>query len=511
MKNPLRLLFTRTMIYGSAIIIKLLILFAVIMSLQTKHVWFYQVSILISAAVVLYIINDNSNPAYKIAWIVPIMMFPLYGGIFYVLFGKYRPKRKFKKKLGELRGMMDRVIGKNADVLEEIEEDCIAGGNQSRYITNYAKFPPFKNTKTEYYPIGEDMYESLKQQLEKAEKYIFMEFFIVEEGVMWDGIFEILKRKVREGVDVRFMWDDFGSILRLPKDFKKKVESFGIKCEIFNPLRPMFTLRLNNRNHRKIVVIDGHTGFVGGINIADEYINKVQKLGHWKDTAVMLKGEAVWSLTVMFLSMWNMQSKTEEDYKKYRPETQKDRKAENDGYVQPYTDNPLDSESVGENVYLNLINKAEKYVYITTPYLIIDNEMVTALKNAAKSGVDVRIITPFIPDKWYVHAVTRAYYNILMESGVKIYEYTPGFIHAKSFVVDDRYAVVGTINMDYRSLYLHFECAVWMYKCSCIKDIKEDFIRTMGASTAVSFDEIRKIKWWQKLGRAFLRAFAPHM
>ena len=353
------------------------------------------------------------------------------------------------------------------------------------------------------------MFESLKTELKKAKHYIFLEFFIVEEGKMWNEIFEIFKEKVKEGVDVRSIWDDFGSILLLPKDFQQKVEVHGIKCGLFNPLRPMLTLRLNNRDHRKIVVTDRHTGLVGGINIPDAYINVKKKLGHWKDTAAILKGEAVWSLTIMFLTMWDSIKEQEEDYEPYRPSVHLKEYVETDGIVQPYTDNPLDGEIVGETVYMNLITKAEKYIYITTPYLIVDNEMITALSNAAKTGVDVRIITPHIPDKWYVHPVTRAHYNILTECGVKIYEYTPGFIHAKSFVDDDEFATVGTINMDYRSLYLHFECGVFLYTSKCIKDIKEDFLKTLEVSQEITLEEMKKIKWCQKFFRAILRAFAP--
>jgi len=347
--------------------------------------------------------------------------------------------------------------------------------------------------------------------LKKAEKFIFLEYFIIEEGVMWNSILDILKQKAEEGVDVRVIYDDAGCIFKLPYGYNKKLESMGIKCRVFNPLVPLLSSRINNRDHRKIAIIDGHTGFTGGINLADEYINEYEKFGHWKDSAIMIKGEAVWSMTVMFLSMWNYLDGSNEDFNKFKPDIEPLEESCKDGYVQPFADNPLDDETVGEIVYLNLINKARRYVYITTPYLIIDNEIITALTSAAKGGVDVRIITPYCGDKWYVHEVTRSYYRTLIESGVKIYEYTPGFIHSKTFVVDDEYGVVGTINMDYRSLFLHFECGVWMYKCRTIRDIKKDFNDTLKMCREITIEELNEIKWYKTLERMILRIFAPLM
>ena len=328
---------------------------------------------------------------------------------------------------------------------------------------------------------------------------------------MWDTILEILKEKVKQGVEVRVIYDDMGCIMTLPYRYDRKLEALGIQCCVFNPFIPVLTSRLNNRDHRKICVIDGHTGFTGGINLADEYINAYEKHGHWKDTAVLLRGEAVWNLTVMFLSMWDYIHGINEDFAPYKPSVHLTEQVESDGYVQPYSDNPLDGESVGETVYLNLINRAKRYVYINTPYLILDNEMATALRMAAKSGVDVRIVTPHIPDKWYVHAVTRAYYQMLLESGVRIYEYTPGFVHAKTFVVDDEYATVGTVNLDYRSLYLHFECGVLLYRSSSVAAVKEDYLKTLEVCQDVTLEECRRVPLIRQLGRAVLRVFAPLM
>ena len=302
-----------------------------------------------------------------------------------------------------------------------------------------------------------------------------------------------------------------GCITTLPNKYHEKMEKLGIKCQVFNKFIPILSIIVNNRDHRKITVIDGHTAFTGGINLADEYINEIVRFGHWKDASIMIKGEAVWNLTVMFLQVWNFVGFNREDYNKYRPKMYHSDDFATDGYVQPYGDSPYDNELVGENVYLNIINKAKDYIYINTPYLIIDNELVTALTLAAKSGVDVRIVTPFIEDKWYAHIVTRAYYAQLIEAGVKIYEYIPGFIHSKTFVCDDEIGVVGTINMDYRSLYLHFECGVFLYKTKSVMQIKEDFLNILEVSQNITLEDTKKVKWFNRFLRAILRVFAPLM
>ena len=349
------------------------------------------------------------------------------------------------------------------------------------------------------------------EELKKAKHYIFIEYFIIEEGFMWDSVLDILIKKVREGVDVRVIYDDFGCICKLPHHYDEKLRELGIKCVVFNPVTPVVTVRHNTRDHRKILVIDGHTGFTGGINLADEYINRVERFGHWKDASIMLKGDAVWSLTVMFLQTWNFYNNFIEDYDNYRPEKFKVEEIESDGYVQPYGDSPLDNERLGEFTYLNMINRAKDYIYINTPYFIVDNEITTALELAAKSGVDVRIVTPCVPDKWYVHILTRSYYEQLISVGVKIYEYTPGFIHSKTFVCDDELGVVGTINLDFRSLYFHFECGIWLYKTKSVMEIKEDFLKTLDVCHEVTLEECRNVKWYIRIIRSFLRVFAPLM
>ena len=509
MKKILRFITQRVVITALLIVLQALLLFGFIWKLDNYFVYFYASSVLLSLLITLGIINSKSNPAYKIAWLIPILLFPVFGGLIYLLFGSDRTGRYLRKKLQGIGTEMDNVIGEahRRSGAEQLPPDA---ANQSRYISHCAYCPPYQNTTTEYLPLGEVKFERMVEELKKAKHYIFLEYFIIQEGKMWNTILDILRQKAAEGVDVRVIYDDMGCIMILPTGYDKTLEQMGIKCRIFNPFVPILSSRFNTRDHRKICVIDGNVGFTGGINLADEYINAYEKHGHWKDTSILLKGEAVFNLTVMFLSMWDYLDGTtgKTDYSRYYP-TVWDENAK--GYVQPFADNPLDDEAVGETVYLNLINKAKRYVYITTPYLILSSEMLTALTSAAKCGVDVRIITPHIPDKWYVHAVSRSHYQPLIEAGVKIYEYTPGFIHAKTFVVDDDYAVVGTINLDYRSLYLHFECAVWMYQTPSVAQVRDDFFKTQQISQEITLEECRSLSFPRRLGRSVLRVFAPLM
>lgn len=508
MKKILRFLTQRVVLTALLILIQALLLFGIIWKLNNYFIYFYAFSVLLSLLLTLRIINNKSNPAFKIAWLIPILLFPVLGGLVYLVFGSDRTGKYIRNKMGRIEKEMQDGISKanERSGIEKMPPDVV---NQSHYISNSAHCPPYKNTTVEYLPMGEVKFERMVQELKKAKRYIFMEYFIIQEGTMWNTILDVLEEKAKEGVDVRVIYDDMGCILTLPTGYEKTLREKGIQCQIFNPFIPILSSHFNTRDHRKICVIDGNVGFTGGINLADEYINGYEKHGHWKDTAILLKGEAVFSLTTMFLSMWDYLIKKEgEDYAAYYPDSW-DENAQ--GIVQPFADNPLDDEAVGETVYLNLINKAKRYVYITTPYLILSNEMVTAMNTAAKSGVDVRIITPHVPDKWYVHAVSRSYYEMLVEAGVKIYEYTPGFVHAKTFVVDDEYAVVGTINLDYRSLYLHFECAAWMYKASCVTDVRNDFLKTQQMSQEITLEECRNISIPRRLGRSVLRVLAPLM
>lgn len=510
--NLIRKLFShRVAFIFIPMLLQLIFLIAVIRRFNEYFVFFYGASVLLSLIVVLWIINKKDNPAYKIAWIIPILLFPIFGGLFYIIFGGDKLSKHIKQKMKFIVDKTKDVLAHNDSVLDEIALQDELARNQSRYIQNYGFYPPQCNTQTEFLPIGEVKFAKLLEELSKAERYIFLEYFIIEEGLMWNSILDILVKKASQGVDVRVIYDDAGCLFTLPYGYDKKLEKMGVKCCIFNPLIPLLSPRLNNRDHRKITVIDGRVGFTGGINLADEYINKIDKHGHWKDTAIMLKGEAVWSLTVMFLTMWDYLRGVDEDFSKFKVDYAAEKEIGCQGYVQPFADSPLDDEPVGETVYLNLINKARHYVYITTPYLILNTELEKALTSASKAGVDIRIITPHVPDKWYVHEVTKSFYKSLVESGVRIYEYTPGFMHAKNFVVDDEYGIVGTINLDYRSLFTHFECGVWMYRTSSIKEIKKDFLGTLQVCTEITMDDFNNIKWYQTLTGSLLRIFSPLM
>ena len=506
-----KILFSRTAVCIIGILFQLAYLMSVFWTLGTYYTYSYLIFEIIGILLTIYIISSEMNPSYKIAWIIPILVFPVFGVMFFLFFGNSGSKNRLFLRMSEFNEEERRLLPQNRELLDSIYADSPVIGKQASYLFDYGGYPVYTNTEVFYFPLGEDKFGVLAEELRKAEKFIFLEYFIIREGIMWNTILDILEKKASAGVDVRVIYDDMGCLMTLPFNYCEKLEEKGIKCKAFNKFRPIWSSKMNNRDHRKIVVIDGHTAFNGGINLADEYINERERYGHWKDSAVMLKGEAVRSFTVMFLTMWNYLSDIKHDCCDGFLTQNEDISCRKGGFVIPFTDSPSDSEPVGENVYLNIINNAEKYVYITTPYLIIDNEMTSALTLAAKSGIDVRIITPHIPDKWYVHAVTKANYKKLVRQGVRIFEYTPGFIHAKNFVSDDSMAVVGTINLDFRSLYLHFECATWLYKAECIPHIKEDFLDTLEKCREITVNDCLSVNIFTRIGRTLLRLFAPMM
>ena len=455
-------------------------------------------------ATCLFIMWRDYNPAYKISWMFFIGLLPSLGVVCYLLFGDKRPSRRMRNTMApqEKEHAPDLV---QVDDLSDIE-GTRASGTVS-YISGTGGFPAWKNTAVRYYPLGDDMFKDMLEDLKAAKKFIFLEYFIIGEGYMWNSIEEVLKEKAEAGVDVRVIYDDIGSMKALPKNFNKRLESEGIRVITFNPVLPLISFAYNNRDHRKITVIDGNIGYTGGANLADEYINRISRFGHWKDAAVRLEGNAVWNFTVMFLNMWNSFRKNDADYERYRPE---EKKTETTGTVQPYTDSPLDEEHVGEFVYMDIINQARKYLYIFTPYLLIDNEMETSLILAAKRGVDVTIVTPHIPDKPLVFAITRSNYSALLKAGIRIMEYTPGFVHSKVFIADDRIASVGTINMDFRSFFFHFEDGVLLIDCPCIEDIRRDFEETFKKCTLVTPDFMSE-RFIGRVFGLFLRVLSPLM
>ena len=456
----------------------------------------------------LYLFNSEMDSSAKLTWMFIISLFPVVGSLFLAYTQSNIGNRKLTEKVSRsIENTMD-DLPQDESVLSELAADNSGIYDLNNYINRSGCFPIYKNTDVTYFPIGEKKFSAMLEELEKAEDFIFMEYFIIDEGYMWGRILEILARKASEGVDVRVMYDGMCDISTLPHNYPKLLELHGIKSKRFSPLRPFVSTHYNYRDHRKILVIDGKVGFTGGVNLADEYINEIERFGHWKDTAVMLKGEAVSSLTLMFLQMWSITQSSETDYSP----AQISYKAENaEGYVMPYCDCPLDDDKVGENVYIDMLYHANNYVHIMTPYLILDDELKMALKYAGQRGIDVKIILPGKPDKATAYALAKRHYKVLLDSGVSIYEYTPGFVHAKTFVSDDTKAVVGTINLDYRSLYHHFECAAYMYKTPCISEIEEDYQETLTKCTQVTYESIKNEPFHYKALGIVLKLLAPLM
>lgn len=459
----------------------------------------------LSILIVLAIIMYSKRLSNDLIWIILILLFPLVGTLLYIILGRNKYRSKVLKRINKNITSGKKYLLQDDDIKEELNKNDLG---QLKYISEFTGFRVSKNNKIKYYSLGDYVYPVMLEKLKKAKKFIFMEYFIINKGKMWQGILDILKEKANQGVDIRIIYDDMGSIAMLPKNYPKELEKFGIKCIQFNKLSPFAGIIMNNRDHRKMTIIDGHTVFSGGINISDEYINIDSRLGVWKDNGIMIEGEAVWNFTVMFLQMWNSFRNDDDDYTKYKYEFKE--KYKENGYTVPYGESPLDNIITGEDVYLNIINQAKRYVYIYTPYLIIDTDMINSLILASRRGVDVRIIVPGIPDKKIVYDLTSSYFSTLIAGGVKIYTYTPGFVHSKVFISDDEVATVGTINLDYRSLYLHFECGIYMKDTNVICDIKNDILDSISKSHEVKFEEV-KYKFLKSLWQAILRIFAPLM
>ena len=463
---------------------------------------------LVSLLVVLHVVISKNKPAYKISLTFLIFMFPLFGGIFYLLYKSNAVWRGLHKRTEQINKASAEFFRLPETAVDEAKAKMPEFSTQISYADGYMGFPVYKNTQMSYYRLGEDMFAALCEDLKKAERYIFLEFFIVKEGKMWSAVEEILTERAAAGVDVRFIYDDMGSLYGFSDDRIEELLGKGIKISVFNTFVPFISSVQNNRDHRKIAVIDGKTAYTGGINLADEYINEIERFGHWKDTAIRLCGDGAWGFTVMFLQMWSLCEDIDEDYRRYYPDNVK--KVENGGFVLPYTDSPIDNERLGEHIYKQMIDGSREYLYITTPYLIVDDDLISALRLAAKSGVDVRIITPGHGDKFLVHFTTRSYYELLMEAGVRIYEYTPGFIHSKTFVSDGRRAVVGTVNLDFRSLYLHFECGALVYDDAVTEDVKNDFLDTLEVCHEITAEDC-KCSLLVRFFRSVMRIFAPLM
>lgn len=506
-KKLARIFFSQKTTIIFLLILQIIFIASMILGALEYTQWIYYLLTALGLVLAAYIINQDVNPAYKLAWVVPLLAIPLFSTIaYFILTNQYSTRRAREAHMKKCKDTAP-FLKQSEKVMKQLREENEVQAGLASYLDRFAGYPTQKDTSVEYFGTGMQMFHAMLRELRTAKKFIFMDFFIIGQGEMWSAIEEILVNKAQQGVDVRLMYDGMGSLDLLPLRYDKTLREKGIKCHVFNPFKPLLSSIQNNRDHRKICVIDGNTAFNGGVNLADEYINRKERFGYWKDTAVMLKGEGVWNFTMMFLQLWEILDSHPDDYNKFRPTVSGElRQAK--GYVAPFGDSPLDAENVGEMVYLNIINNARDYVYITTPYLIPNNELVTALEYAAKSGVDVRIITPGHPDKWYCRSIAWSYYRDLLELGVKIYEFD-GFIHAKNFISDDKAAVVGSINLDYRSLYLHFECATYMYGTGTERKIRKDFEDTLKRSKEITLFDCDKRSLFSCAVSAVLRMMAP--
>lgn len=450
-------------------------------------------TLLVTAVMMVYLLNQDMNNSVRIPWLVVTALAPVLGVLLFWYTKEDVGHRMLKKRLLELEGQTRSQLPQNKKTGKALDADCPGAASLAQYLRGRGGgFPVYENTQVTYFPSGEAKFAALLPQLESATQYIFLEYFIIDEGLMWGRILEILARKAAQGVDVRVMYDGTCEFSTLPRDYPRRLEALGIQCKVFAPVTPFVSTHYNYRDHRKILVVDGRVGFTGGVNLADEYINHIEKYGRWKDAAVMLEGEGVRTMTALFLQMWSIQREPEfaQFLTRPLPETQAN------GFVIPYGDCPLDGERVGEMVYIDLLNRARRSVHIITPYLILDGELETALRFAAERGVDVHLILPGKPDKWFAYALAKTHYLPLLSSGVKISEWVPGFTHAKVMIMDGQEAVVGTINLDYRSLYHHFENAVWMRGVDCLPRIEADFQDTLAQCRTV--EPTRQSVWQGK-------------
>ena len=503
----LKWLFKRTTIMILLAVVEIVVMFMALNWFGTQTAWVEALLRVLSLVIVLAINKNSRHLSSDMMWIFLIILLPVVGTALYLLLGANLISSRTYRGIVRSTADAKRYYRQDPEVLEEMCAKMPAMSGQFRYISENAGFPFYRNTGFDYYGLGEEGYPAILEALRGAREFIFLEYFIIEEGKMWNGILDILEEKARAGLDVRVIYDDMGSIGTLPYAYARELEKRGIRCLPFNRINPLIGIIMNHRDHRKIMVVDGQVAFSGGINLADEYINEITKYGHWKDNVIRVTGEAVWSYTVMFLTHWNALRPEDADFGVFRRTALP---GEADGYVAAYGETPLSQENTAQNIYVNILNQAVRYCYIITPYLIIDTELENALILAAARGVDVRILTPGIPDNKLVWCITRSYYRQLIEGGVRIFEYTPGFVHAKVFVADDRIATVGTVNLDYRSLYLHFENGTCLCDSEKVMDIRRDWEQAAGLSKEIT----KKDAGYHPLSEfvlSVLRVFAPLM
>lgn len=493
-RGLLRIIFSRTVIITALLLVNFSLLFALLFELFEGITLVFGGLAVATAIMLIVILNSDDDPAFKLSWCIMVAVLPLFGIILYTFFHFDLGSRVHQKMLQKsMQASVPFISDSPSAVMDLLQEDSGTSA-LAKYLQQHANAPAYGSTEVCYFPLGEDKFAQMLRQMEQAKEFIFLEYFIVYPGHMWDSILEVLSRKAKEGVEVRVLYDGMNAFTNLPYDYPKKLEQLGFHCKMFSPVRPFVSTHYNNRDHRKIAVIDGHTAFTGGINLQDRYINQEEVFGHWKDTAVMVRGEAAKGFTLMFLQMWNATEREQS----YEPYLRTVSATSAPGLVIPYGENPTSKERVAKNVYLHILNQAKSYVYIMTPYLILDSQMSDALQFAAKRGVDVRIVLP-------------SHYRELTNAGVKIYEYTPGFIHAKVFLSDDTCGTVGSINLDYRSLYLHYECAAYLYKVPALTQIKSDFEDTFSKSQLVTPDDVKKQSLPCRLLGAILKVVAPLM
>ena len=507
-KGVIHMIFSRFGIILLLLVIQVLFLLGLFFKFRQLAPHYLGFATLFYLVMIVVLVNSDHDASAKITWLIVMMVFPVFGALLYLYTSVELGHRALKKRMLSIMARTRQAIPQEQRVLEKVEAASPELADLQYYVNHTGCFPVYENTRVKYFPLGEEMFEAMLAELQKAERFIFLEYFILDEGYMWGRLLDVLSRKAREGVDVRVMYDGTCEFALLPRVYPRKLEALGIRCKVFAPITPFVSTHYNYRDHRKIMVIDGRTAFNGGINLADEYINHIRRFGHWKDTGVMLQGDAVDSFTLMFLQMWYVNEPLC-DFTPFLTAREFSPAGESRGFVMPYGDCPLDDYNVGESVYMDILNRAHDYVYIMTPYLILDGELEKALTFAAQRSVDVRLILPHISDSFVAQSLAKTYYRPLLKAGVKIYEYTPGFVHAKVFVSDDSKAVVGTINMDYRSLYHHFECATYLQGTDCVADIKEDFLATLDKCQEATLDTVRNEKWYVKLVGDVMKFVAP--
>ena len=507
-KGVIHAIFSR---FGLVLILLLLqvgLLFSIFRWFGNLWPHYFGGSVVVTSAMVIYLLNSKMDNSAKITWMVVVAIAPVVGIPMFFYVKSNFGHNILRKRLLELEDQLRGWLPQSQKAMEQLKALEPGAASLAKYLYGRGGgFPVYQNTAMTYFPGGEAKFEELLRQLETAEEYIFVEYFIIDEGLMWGKILEVLARKALQGVDVRVIYDGVGSAATLPINYPDQLHARGILCRVFQPLLPVLSIHQNNRDHRKICVIDGVTGFVSGLNMADEYIDRKERFGYWKDNALRLRGEAVWSLTVFFLTMWDHQN-PRSDFRLFRPRTLPPLNTTG-GIVVPYTDTPNPADTVCADLHLQMITKAKRYLYLTTPYLAIDETITSALCTAARSGVDVRIMTPHIPDKKVVFAVTQSNYPVLLEAGARIYEFTPGFIHSKTVVADDLYASVGSCNLDYRSFYLQFENGVWLCGDPAVLSVRDDFLQTLEVCQEITLADCRTLPLFHRLLQSIYRLFAP--